>query len=108
MAWEIVKRDKDPDSEEYFGFTWGTKYLGNDTIATSVWTLESGLTQLSVSKTDTETKIKLGGGSIGGGSIKTDVTYGVNIPTYRITNTVTLSNSGETIQRSIDIFIKSH
>lgn len=108
MSWEIVKREKDPSSEEYFGFTWGTKYLGSDTISASTWILESGLNQLAVSQTNTETKIKLSGGVVGGGTIKTDINYGVNIPTYRITNEVTLSNSGEKIRRSIDIFIKAH
>ena len=105
---QIPVRSKDPDNDEYFGFDWSTKHLQGDTLSNSVWILESGLTEVISSFTAAGiTRIKIRGGTIGGGTIKTDGTTFKN-PTYRITNRVTKVTSGEQLDQSIDIYIRSH
>lgn len=55
---------KDPSSVEDFGFTW-TTWLNGDTIATSAWSVPSGITQNSASNTTTATTIWLSSGTVG-------------------------------------------
>ena len=107
MREQIPIRYKDPDNDEYFGFDWEQKHLQGDTLASSVWVLESGLSEVTSSFTAAGiTRIKIRGGAIGGGTIKTDGTT-FKKPTYRITNRVTKTISGEQLDESIDIYIRS-
>lgn len=57
--------EKDPDDNSDYGIDW-TDWLDTDTIATSVWTIEtgSGLTTSSNAFTTTKTTIWLAGGTI--------------------------------------------
>lgn len=104
---DIPERPKDPDTDEWFGIDWGdeSRYLGTDTIATSTWVLEAGLTKLAQNNTTKIGKVKIRGGVIGGGTIKTD--NNSSRYTYRITNEITTNISQEKLHRSIDIYIKS-
>ena len=56
--------DKDPDSVGKYTMKWG-KWLGNDTISTSTWILDSGLTNVSDTNTTTEASITISGGDAG-------------------------------------------
>lgn len=55
---------KDPDEVLDFVIDW-TDRLGSDTIATSAWTVPSGITEDSDSETTTKTTIWLSGGTAG-------------------------------------------
>lgn len=65
-------------------------FLGTDTIATSVWSLDAGITQVSESETTTTTSIFVSGGA-------TD-------KTYTLTNTITTAG-GRTAVRSFMLSI---
>ncbi|MGD9099824.1 MAG: hypothetical protein PVF45_05035 [Anaerolineae bacterium] len=62
---------KDPDAKLDYVIDWSS-WLGSDTIQTSAWTVASGLTEESNSKTDTTATVWLSGGTAG--------------KTYRVTN----------------------
>lgn len=89
----VVDKPKDPDSEEVFGINW-TAYLAeiadDETIASSSWTVPSGLTEESDSFTDTHANVKLSGGVVGA--------------TYRVTNRITTSG-GTTDDESLIISV---
>lgn len=58
---------KDPEATRTFSFDWSDYLtaLGGATISTSEWTVPDGLTQEgAATNTDTETKIKLSGGTV--------------------------------------------
>jgi hypothetical protein len=55
---------KDPDAILDYRFDW-SDWLGTDTISTSTFTVPSGLTKESESKTTTTTTIWLSGGTVG-------------------------------------------
>ena len=63
----MKRYDKDPDSVGKYTFDWSKwlAVLGSDTISTSTWILDSGLTNDSDSNTTTEASITLSGGSAG-------------------------------------------
>lgn len=67
---------------EIYTIDWSDWLATGDSIATSVWTLPSGLTNVTDSSTSTTTAIKISGG--------------VAHASYTLTNTVTTSVSTET------------
>lgn len=64
MATTTRRFDKDPDSTVDFGFDW-SDWLVDDTIASSTWTLQTGLTAGTNSFTDTVTTVWIAGGTAG-------------------------------------------
>jgi hypothetical protein len=58
-------RYKDPQDVLDYGFTWSTWLASGETISTSTWTVESGITKDSDSNTTTTTTIWLSGGTAG-------------------------------------------
>jgi len=88
----IKEIPKDPDAVLDYGFNWkkeGSPWLEDgETISTSEWTVPTGLTKDSDSKTDTTTTIWLSGGTVG--------------ETYRIVNEI-ITNQTRKENRSIDI-----
>lgn len=57
----LTKFTKDPQAVLDYNVDWST-WLGTDTIASSVWTVEAGLTKDSDSKTTTIATVMLSGG----------------------------------------------
>jgi hypothetical protein len=55
---------KDPQALLDFSVDW-TSWLGSDTIATSTWTVPTGLTKVSDSKTTEIATVWLSGGTVG-------------------------------------------
>ena len=94
---EILATHPDPvlsqfeDSELDYTINWVGR-IGTDTIATSAWENEnqSGLTISGESITDTTSKARLTGDQ----------------GRYLITNTITLTTSGEKLQQQIELIIK--
>jgi len=80
--------NKDPGEKLDYAVDWTTRLAG-DTIATSNWTVPTGITQTTPapSFTNTLTTIWLLGGTIG--------------QTYELTNTITTA-AGRTMVQSID------
>jgi len=76
--------DKDPDAVLSYTMDW-SKWLGSDTISTSTWVLEDGITKDSDSNTTTAATITLSSG-----------TKGTN---YTVTNRITTAG-GLTEDRS--------
>lgn len=76
---------KDPQSVEDYELRWSS-FIGGDSIATSTWTVPSGITKDSDSKTATTTTIWLSGGTSG--------------QVYELVNTIT-TVAGRTWQDSI-------
>lgn len=63
MTWE---RPKDPDEVVDYDLSWAEQMAADsDTIATSTWTVPTGITKNSVSNTTTRTKIWFSGGTAG-------------------------------------------
>lgn len=82
---------KDPDEILDYSFDW-SRVLDGDTISASVWTVPTGLTSVTTSKTPTTTTVWLGGGTLGGA--------------YTLTNRVTTAGS-RVFERSASIRIVS-
>ena len=80
--------EKDPLADLIFTRKWN-KWLGSDTIATSVWIVDSGITKVSDSKDSTSTTIRLSGGTAGNN--------------YTVTNKITTTTSTEIDARSWQI-----
>jgi hypothetical protein len=55
---------KDPDASLDYGINWAA-WLGTDTIATSTWIVDVGLTKGTASNTTTTTTVWLSGGTLG-------------------------------------------
>ena len=72
---------KDPDAVLDYGFDWSNWLQADETISVSTWTVATGLTKDSDSKTTTETKIWFSGGTAG--------------TTYLVTNHITTSDGRE-------------
>ncbi len=83
---------KDPDAIKPYTLNW-TAFLDGDTITSSVWTLDSGITSSSETNTTKKTTIFLSGGTVG--------------TTYTATNRITTTN-GITEDQSIQITIASN
>lgn len=83
--------DKDPDSTIDYGFDWTDKLDDGETVSTSTWILESGITGSSSNIFGNKTHLLLSGGSVG---------Y-----TYIATNRINTSE-GRTIDRSMKIRVR--
>lgn len=82
---------KDPDATLDYTFNWGP-WLDGDTISTSVWTLETPLSSVSESKTDTTATIFISGGT--------------HLQDYSATNRIT-TVSGRTDDRTFTLRIRN-
>ena len=80
---------KDPNAVLDYVVDW-TTWLNGDTIATSVWTVPSGITQDSESESTTSATVWLSGGTVG--------------ETYQLVNRITTAG-GRTEDRTIRITI---
>ncbi len=85
------KATKDPDSVLDYAINWGTNWLGSDTISTSVWSADSGITIDSESETATVATVWLTGGSTG--------------TTYKVRNRI-VTAGGRTDDRTIHVTVK--
>lgn len=85
----IERRYKSPNERVTFSVNWAS-YLNSDTITSSVWIVPTGVTQVSVSNTNTQANIMIQGGTLG--------------KIYRLLNRITTS-SNEIVDQSIDIEI---
>jgi hypothetical protein len=57
--------DKDPAANKDYSISWVDVLTGGETISTSVWTVDAGLTTGTESKTDDTTTVYLSGGTSG-------------------------------------------
>ena len=78
---------KDPNDIVDYQINWAT-WLGSDTIATSTWTVPTGLTQVSETETTTTATIWLSGGTAG--------------ELYTVSNRITTAG-GRTADQSLQI-----
>jgi len=79
---------KDPEAVLDYGFDWSDWLADGETISTSTWTVPTGITKDSDSKTDTVTTIWLSGGTAG--------------KSYRVTNHI-VTSAGRQDDRSLII-----
>lgn len=86
---DTIYFEKDPDGVENYGINW-VSWLEGETILTSEWTIESGITGYDETFDDTTTGIWFSGGTNGG--------------SYQATNRVTASD-GRITDRTITINI---
>lgn len=83
---------KDPDSVLDYTIDWGTNWLADgETISSSSWTVQSGLTEDSDSNTTTTATVWLSGGTAGS--------------VYTVTNQITTS-AGRTAERTLLIKVE--
>lgn len=84
---------KDPDATLDYSFDWGP-WLGNDTIISSTWTVESGLTIVPASESfdDTTTTVFITAGAVG--------------ENYTLKNNIS-TNASRTDERSIEIRVRN-
>lgn len=82
-----MKFQKDPVATLDYSVDW-SQWLGADTLATSTWTVPTGLTQVTASNTTTKTTVWLSGGTLG--------------TVYTIKNLIT-TTGGRTDERSFDV-----
>jgi len=82
---------KDPDEILDYQVDWILR-LGTDTISTSTWTVPTGITKTTDTKTNTATTIWLSGGTIG--------------VSYELTNRV-VTAGGRTMDQSVKLKIKA-
>ena len=88
----IKRYTKDPASVLDYTIDWGTNWLAaGETISTSAWTVESGITKDSDSNTTTTATVWLSGGTAG--------------TVYTVTNRITTS-AGRTAERSLYIKVE--
>ena len=85
---------KDPGDITNWTFDYSAEMaaLGNDTIATSSWVLDSSLTEVAESNTNTTATVKISGG-----------TEGTRV---ECTNTITTTTSSETFERTVLLTIE--
>ena len=81
--------NKDPDAKLDYQIDWST-WLGTDTISTSSWAVDTGLTKVSESNTTTTATVWLSGGTLN--------------QEYSAINTV-VTAAGRTDQRTITIML---
>lgn len=98
----FFRAEKDPDSIRTYTLDWAnggandggvgdTGWLQGDTISTSSWTAETGLTVVTDTNTDTTTSVKVSGGILG--------------RKHLLTNRITTVAGGETEDRTIELKI---
>ncbi|MGQ9573563.1 MAG: phage fiber-tail adaptor protein [Chloroflexota bacterium] len=81
---------KDPNAVLDYAIDW-SRWLADDEIASSTWTIPTGLTQVSASNSTTKATIWLSGGAAG--------------QSYTITNRIT-TTGGRTDERSFVISVE--
>lgn len=86
MAMDAFRIGKDPDAVLPYSIDWSDWLVSGDTIATSTWAAETGITVDSDSETTQVTTVVLSGGTVG--------------ETYRVRNRIVTAN-GYTDDRSI-------
>ena len=57
--------EKDPDALKDYTINWGDNWLGTDTLATSIWDIESGIREVSDTFDDDEATVWISGGVVG-------------------------------------------
>ena len=82
---------KDPQAVLDYQINWAS-WLGVDTISTSTWTLPTGITKASDTRTTTTTTIWLSGGTDGS--------------SYNLVNTI-VTAGGRTEERTITIVVEN-
>ena len=85
----VIPTLKDPSATKSYGFDWVSWMAAGDTIASSVWVVDSGLTNEADDNDTTQTSIKLSGGTDG--------------TTYTVTNTITTATDAEIEPRSFTL-----
>ncbi len=83
--------NKDPDEVLDYEIDWAAR-LTTDTISTSTWTVPSGITKDSDSKTSTTTTVWLSGGTLG--------------DSYEILNRI-VTAGGRTMDQTVKLKIKT-
>lgn len=83
--------EKDPDAVLDYTVDWST-WLGSDTISTSGWTVDSGLTTVTSANTTTTATVWVSGGTLD--------------HTYSLTNTIVTAGN-RTDERTIRIVVKN-
>ena len=86
-----LTKTKDPDAVLDYGFDWSDWLASGETISTSAWVVDTGITADSDSNTTTITTVWLSGGTAG--------------KVYRITNSITTS-AGREDDRSLLIKVQ--
>ena len=81
----------DPQAQLDYTINWAD-WLGSDTISTSTWTVESGLTEGTNTSTSTTATIWLSGGTAG--------------QTYSVTNRI-VTAGGRTDERTITLKVRN-
>jgi len=85
--------EKTTEEVLFYGWDYIDALPSGDTITSSVWTVDSGITKLSEGVQGLETEIMIGGGTLGEG--------------YKAKNVVTGSPSGTVLARTIQVVIVS-
>lgn len=86
-----MTRVKDPDAVLDYGFDWTAWLEAGETIATSTWTADEGIT--------------VGDSAIGTGTTKVWLSGGTDGTEYLVTNEITTS-AGRTDDRSIRVIVR--
>lgn len=83
---------KDPDASKDYGFDWSAWLTssGNDTIATSTWIVDAGITKGATGNTATTTTVWLSGGTAG--------------TSYKVTNRI-VTAGGRTDDRTLYVTV---
>lgn len=96
LAYTVGVILKDPDETRQLIMDW-TSHLASpaDTIATSTWSVPTGVTQVTHGVVTGNKKTSI---TVSGGTADTD---------YILSNTITTTTSGETLQRSGTLRVRS-
>ena len=91
----IGQRIKDPQDIRTYTFDWSAwlTSLSSDTVATSVWVVPSGLTNVAESNTTVLASVKLSGGTAG--------------TTYTVSNRITTTTLTQTRQVSFELIVET-
>lgn len=81
---------KDPDANLDYGFDWSAWLAASETITTSTWIVDTGLTKGTTSNTTTATTVWLSGGTPG--------------TTYLAVNRI-VTNQGRTDDRTVKVLV---
>jgi hypothetical protein len=84
---------KDPNDVRDFTIDWSGALVGSDTITTSTWSAESGVTVVTSTKTNTTTTVWLSGGTDGEG--------------YSVTNRI-VTVGGRTLDQSLYVIVREN
>jgi hypothetical protein len=86
---------KDPDAKEPYSILWDQELteLGGVTIASSVWTVPAGITQVTATNDTTKATIVLSGGTAG--------------QDYQIVNRITTTGAAYILDQTITIKVRS-